>query len=526
MAIKDNSVINAKPLFNLAQLKSAGVKSNSLGVNPSGSVLPNVNLVSTASPVKADNPINNIVAPKTTLATKFQTTNQNLDSSRLNNVPGQSIYSTNTPEQIKAAQGGSSSPVVNPNSGNSSGYTRDASGNVFGPDGVRVTYDSLPKGPDGKPLMNLETLPLKSGTVSNTNTNTNTDTSSQYKTDVSGGITPTYGGIIGALLNQKNEEYKAQQAEANRYNNLLTQSRLAQAGDIAGNANRAVDQQFGEGRANIINTRYAQEQAGLGAGFQGASTLMGAANTQQQIQQAGLTSAAGFAAPQLSQYGQAYYNPMNPQGSANGGGVSPSDPFYATLQSYADMAVNGQMSGIPASITSNPVLNAQMLQMAKAKNPNFNINTAQASGDIQAKSQAIDASAVSTNQALDMLTQAYSQLPAINKSNVPMWNKFMAGLSDWTGYGAPEMANFKSRLGEARAQLSATINSATNIGVDMGGMTATNLLPDNMTPDQVPKQVADAKDFIAQRIAAFKNAGNQLNTNTNTGGGTGGLYDY
>ena len=42
------------------------------------------------------------------------------------------------------------------------GYTRDSSGNVFDAQGNHVTYESLPKGPDGKPLMNLETLPLRS----------------------------------------------------------------------------------------------------------------------------------------------------------------------------------------------------------------------------------------------------------------------------------------------------------------------------------------------------------------------------
>lgn len=45
------------------------------------------------------------------------------------------------------------------------GYTRDAQGNVFDAQGNHVTYESLPKGPNGKPLMNLETLPMKETAV-------------------------------------------------------------------------------------------------------------------------------------------------------------------------------------------------------------------------------------------------------------------------------------------------------------------------------------------------------------------------
>lgn len=50
------------------------------------------------------------------------------------------------------------------NSSVSQGYTRDAQGNVYDSQGNHVTLDQLPKGADGKPTMNLTTLPLKGST--------------------------------------------------------------------------------------------------------------------------------------------------------------------------------------------------------------------------------------------------------------------------------------------------------------------------------------------------------------------------
>ena len=51
-----------------------------------------------------------------------------------------------------------------------SGYTRDAAGNVQDAQGKDVTYASLPKGADGKPLMNLDNLPLRAGSSGYTRT--------------------------------------------------------------------------------------------------------------------------------------------------------------------------------------------------------------------------------------------------------------------------------------------------------------------------------------------------------------------
>lgn len=81
---------------------------------------------------------------------------------------------TLTPEQIKAnttagvgtvpgASGGTTGEATG-----TTGYTRDAEGNVYNAQGTLMTLEqgkpnSLPLGTDGKPILNLETLPLRGG---------------------------------------------------------------------------------------------------------------------------------------------------------------------------------------------------------------------------------------------------------------------------------------------------------------------------------------------------------------------------
>jgi hypothetical protein len=182
---------------------------------------------------------------------------------------------------------------------------------------------------------------------------------------------------VNSLANFQNPQYNT---AVQNLQNLQTEAASAQAGteNVAGGAPITASDQAGQ--AGILNRLYASK-------IQAAQT--GVSNTLQAGQQqlSGLQSAQGALQPQLSQYGNTYYFPGSATGNATqtgGAGVSTSDPFYATLQSYAQMAANGQYSAIPSSITGNSVLNAQMNQMAKQINQNYNPITSQAQSGITA----------------------------------------------------------------------------------------------------------------------------------------------
>ena len=120
---------------------------------------------------------------------------------------------------------------------------------------------------------------------------------------------------------------------------------------------------------------------------QGYNEAGGLAQTGQGMVQSGLSTAAGYAQPQQVPYGTPLVNPQTGGvlggGGTTSGGVDPSSPFYATMQEYAQLMASNQGSAVPGSITQNPVLNAQLMQMAKTINPNFNYNVAAGAGGAQ-----------------------------------------------------------------------------------------------------------------------------------------------
>lgn len=136
------------------------------------------------------------------------------------------------------------------------------------------------------------------------------------------------------------------------------------------------------GRQGVVQRQYEQQQAAIASQLGALKDVASLGVQQQQAQLGGLQSAAGLAAPQLSQFGQTFYSPTTGESSGNA-------QFTQALEQYAQMAANNQMGAIPSSITSNPVLNAQVMARAQQINPAFNFNTAQGTAAAQQGSASI-----------------------------------------------------------------------------------------------------------------------------------------
>src|SRR5258708_2968743 len=142
-----------------------------------------------------------------------------------------------------------------------------------------------------------------------------------------------------------------------------------------------MDLSLANGEQGILQDRYIGTLTGLQSQYAGNQAGLNAANTQQGLQQSGLTSAAGLISPVTGvPYGTQTINPATGQPMAGTGG-----DFTGAMQTYAQQLANNQSSSIPSSITGNPVLMAQLIQEAQKINPNFNYNTSQgiASGQQQ-----------------------------------------------------------------------------------------------------------------------------------------------
>lgn len=197
-------------------------------------------------------------------------------------------------------------------------------------------------------------------------------------------MVPTYGGLVGQLAqvssqpSQQFADLTKQAQEARQKAANFGQAVAQKTADMQTNPEYSLD--TGVGLGNRIAQTEGIKANALNATATGLENLAGLANTQQGLQQSGLQAAAGLAAPILGEYGQANYGLG---GNTGGGSIQQNDPFYKTLQSYAQLRATGQESLIPSSITGNPVLNAQLTDMTRAINPNYNANVASAQGQIQ-----------------------------------------------------------------------------------------------------------------------------------------------
>lgn len=256
--------------------------------------------------------------------------------------------------------------------------------------------------PTGSPVNGVGTnlFPGVASSLANTQPSAGTTNAVSYLQGQATGNNPAQGNINTLTGIGQNQTPAVQQA-FNAYSNFNAANPLTQSAQAA----LPMAALISSGRGQILGNQLAGEQQGLANTYNAAVTGEGqqisaanAAGGQQltgQQQQIGAANNAGGLAntaqsnqitaqqnagqltqPQLGQYGQSYYNPLT-AGSASGSqGVQPNDPFYATMQTYAQLRATGQESLIPSSISGNPVLNAQVTQMAQQSNPSYNANSA------------------------------------------------------------------------------------------------------------------------------------------------------
>lgn len=189
-----------------------------------------------------------------------------------------------------------------------------------------------------------------------------------------------------------------------------------------------------EGNAAVTERTKAAEQTALAQGEQaalqglgymnqgaqiGANAALGAAGaayTGSQQELSALGTAAGLVTPTVAGYGQTVFNPLT--GTYAGGGGLPPE----TMQQYAKMAANGQYSAIPAFITSNPVLSAQLNEAARAINPNYNPITSAAQGGVLAGIPALQSANTAADGIRNTITTYLQANPQLNPSGLAAGN--------------------------------------------------------------------------------------------------------
>lgn len=211
---------------------------------------------------------------------------------------------------------------------------------------------------------------------------------------------------------------------------------------VSGEYQKAIPLNFQQGRAQVIQNQAASDRAALGSAVTGASNALGAANTQQDMQQNALGTAIGAGAPQAQTPGTSVWDPISGTwknqfiGGDQGGGQtldSIVDRIGSGGQGYTEGIATARSLGIPEEVIRNKL---------QQKHPGFNQTT---SDQIQATRGALgneySIGATKLNAADKIGTQIQSDLrsnPSLNQESLTFMTNFNKILSGQTGNPAQQ----------------------------------------------------------------------------------------
>lgn len=340
--------------------------------------------------------------------------------------------------------------------------------------------------------------------------------------------TPTFSGLVGNLAgfgSQPSEVQKGSlstaQNSADTYNRIqkqLEQSRMNEANAEATNRLNPIPIGDQTGREAVIRNQYLAQQNALAAEAQGATNLyssaLSSATTGQGQQIDATKSAAGYASPIISAQGQANYG----IGGQGGGQVTPDNPFYKTLDSYAQQAANGQYGSIPSSITSNPVLNAQMNQMAKVYNPNYNpvVSSAQ-SGITTQQTQQVEGYRSVLQQGQNLQAQLKDLIThfGLNPNDINAVNSGIQKIAQNTSN--PYYKQLSNYINEVANTYSQALTPPGGSATDTTRGIATSMLDATAKGSSIIDVMDSLDNAIKAKIAGVPTIGNSTQGNTSGG---------
>lgn len=176
----------------------------------------------------------------------------------------------------------------------------------------------------------------------------------------------------------------------------------------AGNEEQAIPLEFQQGRGQVMQRLEAARLDALGQTEQALSQGVNALATERGVNTGAyksaadvLGTAAGYAQPSPAEYGKTVFNPLTGQYEGGGG-----DQLVSGWADY--LAAGGDPSQVPSTVSGNAVLWQQTLQAAKAKNPNFDVNTAQGTASARQNTAGLTAG-LAGNQANTAIIQQGTQ---------------------------------------------------------------------------------------------------------------------
>jgi hypothetical protein len=340
-------------------------------------------------------------------------------------------------------------------------------------------------------------------------------------------VTPPVNGLNAAttgLLNtaQGNTALgQAGNAITQKYENLINPIIKGTIGQEVGDKTTGTTQ-VGEGNAAIASAAGGSLIQGLTNQEQQELAATGQALTGQS-QKAAAQTAAGQLSTPANQFMQAPYSNqiLDANGNPVGGGSAGTLPAAAQsfVNSLATQVQNGQMTRDEATSQLTAYGTAGLQALNTALGTGFNTNASNASAGTTATGQQLQTQATAANQALDTLTQQFSQLGSLTgATGFQPANSIEQSVANLFGNDA--VSKYTTTLQEARAKISGVLAASGGVTPSTADEMAKTYLPDGMTPSQLPAKITAAKTLIQQSVDAFTKSGQQnapSNSNNPTG---------
>lgn len=155
-----------------------------------------------------------------------------------------------------------------------------------------------------------------------------------------------FPSVVSSLQQRGDYTNPAVSEATKRYNELsdtITQSRRNQARSEGSQLLAPIPIGDATGRQAVIRGQYLQEQAALADQLGYYKDVAGIGQREQELEQSAMSSAAGYAQPQLSSFGQGFYNPLDPTGGAAGAGGGDLNPLN-NIDALAQDVISGRRS--------------------------------------------------------------------------------------------------------------------------------------------------------------------------------------
>ncbi|MBL0320483.1 MAG: hypothetical protein IPP74_14505 [Alphaproteobacteria bacterium] len=300
-------------------------------------------------------------------------------------------------------------------------------------------------------------------------------------------------------------------------------SRVGQlgAGAVAGNLSTGTNV-VGSGNAAIASQSASSRMSALAAGQQAAlegtgqqltaqqqmanaqAQALGGANTQQSQQIGGLGTAAGLAQPVQVPYSNQFVDPLTgqPFGGGSTGGLN------SVVQPLIERVRLGQMSYDDAVSALSGYGQGGVNALNQALGSNFDVvgSNAEASARTASTEQTgtiggqMQKGAETVKQHMVTLLDAYQKLGA--QFGIPLINKGINSIAEKFGSGPVQSYNIA--LSNVRDELAKILGGGTS--TDGTRATARELLPDNMTPQQIQASIKTATELMDSKIQEYTRA--------------------